>query len=90
MLLSPCRAVHMIGLSYPLDVVFLDREGGVRAVYPNLAPNRLTRFHRDAEYALELPAGTIQATRTGVSDRIAWLPEQDAAVLPPSRNGGTG
>jgi uncharacterized membrane protein (UPF0127 family) len=79
-LLSPCRAVHMIGIGFPLDVVFIDREGVVQAVYPSLRPGRMTRFHRSAEYALELPAGTIVSTGTVVADRIAWMPGNGAAV----------
>jgi uncharacterized membrane protein (UPF0127 family) len=79
-LLSPCRAVHMIGIGFPLDVVFIDREGVVQAVYPSLRPGRMTRFHRSAEYALELPAGTIASTGTVVADRIAWMPGNGAAV----------
>ena len=73
-LLSPCRAVHMMGLSYPLDVMFLDRQGAVAAIYPGLRPRRFTRFHRLAEYAVELPAGTIEATGTRPGDHIVWLP----------------
>lgn len=83
MLLSPCRAVHMLGLPYPLDIVFLDREGIVVALYPSLRPARFTSFHRNAEYALELPAGTIEASATQVSDRIVWLP----ATIPMESNG---
>src|SRR3989449_5933676 len=37
-LLTPCRAVHTFGLSYPVDVAFLDRRGAVVALYHRLAP----------------------------------------------------
>ncbi len=74
LLLSPCRAVHMIGMRYPLDVVFLDRAGKVAASYPALPPGDRTAFHLSAEYALEVPTGTIAATATEVGDRFMWLP----------------
>jgi uncharacterized protein len=71
-LLSPCKAVHMFGMRFPLDIVFISDDGRVVAVYPNLKPWRSTRFHGSARYALELPAGTIHATRTAVGDSLSW------------------
>jgi uncharacterized membrane protein (UPF0127 family) len=79
LLLSPCRAVHMMGMKFPLDVVFVNRGGRVIALYPRLAPRRRSRWHLTARYALELPVGTIEATGTRVGDFIAWLPTADSA-----------
>ena len=70
LILRPCRAVHMVGMSFPLDVVFLDRGGGVLASYQALQPGRRTRWHSGALDALELPAGTLAATRTVEGDTI--------------------
>ena len=46
LLLRPCRAVHMLGMKFPLDVAFLDaeRRGGRRLC--RLAPGARTRWHR--------------------------------------------
>jgi len=74
LLLNPCRAVHMVGMNYPLDVVFVDRHGRIIALYPQLAPGRRSNWHRRAKYAIELPAGTIEATGTHVGDIMTWLP----------------
>lgn len=82
LLLSPCRAVHMLGMRYPLDVLFLDRQGQVTASYPDLRPGRRTGWHGSARYALEVPAGTIEATGTREGDLVAWLPAE-----PPGANG---
>ena len=81
LLLSPCRAVHMIGMAYPLDILFLDRHGKVVAVYERLSPGRRTRYHLSAEYALELPAGTIAATGTRRDDMLAWTPAEEGVEL---------
>lgn len=78
LLLSPCRAVHMVGMSFPLDVIFLDRHGHVVAQYPHLKPGRSTAWHRRAKYALELPQGTIDATGTQEGDHVAWLMAETA------------
>jgi hypothetical protein len=66
----------MYGVSYSLDVLFLDRHGEVIAVYPGLAPWKRTSWYRRAMYALELPAGTVDATSTAPGDFLAWLPSQ--------------
>ncbi|MGD8277555.1 MAG: DUF192 domain-containing protein [Gemmatimonadota bacterium] len=79
LLLSPCRAVHMHGMKYPLDVLFLDRQGRVMAAYPDLAPGRRTAWHGDARYALEVPAGTIGETGTCEGDLVAWLLVEEGA-----------
>ena len=75
LLLDPCRAVHMLGMQFPIDVAFLDRSGAVVAAYHALAPGGRTGWHRTATTALELPAGTLQASGTGVGDTIVCTPE---------------
>ena len=72
LLLLPCRAVHMLGMRYPLDVAFLDREGRVVAAYPDLAPGGRTKYHREAWAALELAHGTLARTGTRVGHRLEW------------------
>lgn len=72
LLIVPSRGVHMFGMRYPLDVLLLDHEGRVVALYPELAPWRKTRIHRDAHMALELPAGSIERTGTRIGDVLDW------------------
>lgn len=76
LLLAPCRAVHMLGMQYSLDVAFLSRDGEVVAAYPGLAPGARTRYHRQAATALELPTGTLGETETREGDRLI-LSEQE-------------
>src|ERR671910_890461 len=72
LLLTPCSSVHMYGMRYPLDIAFLDRNGRVIATYPGLAPGSRTRWHRNATHALELPAGTLEASGTTMGDTLVW------------------
>ena len=72
--LTPCRSVHMFGMRFPLDVLFLDREGVVVAVYPSLAPGSRTGWHRNAAHALELPSGALSQSGTSVGDLLVWSP----------------
>jgi uncharacterized protein len=70
LILRPCRGVHMLGMSFPLDVAFLDPQGGVVASYHALGPGSRSRWHSEAREALELPAGTLAATGTMEGDTI--------------------
>ena len=74
LLITPCRAIHMAGMKYPLDVVFLDRQSTVVALYPGIAPGGRTRWHASARSALELPLGTLDATGTQVGDTLRCSP----------------
>ena len=74
LLLTPCRSVHTWGMRYPIDVVFLDREGRSVAVYPDLPPSRRTAWHRDARQVLELPAGTLDGAGSRLGDRLEFGP----------------
>jgi len=81
LLIRPCRAVHMLGMRFPIDVAFVDHEGRVLAAYAGLAPSQLSRYHRQAAAALELPAGTLAATGTLVGHRLEFI-SLDAGQTP--------
>lgn len=85
LMIVPCRGVHMYGMRYALDVVLLDRTGHVLATYPDLQPRSRSGVHREANYAIELPVGTIAATGTQTGDRVIWLPSSAAAIENTSR-----
>jgi hypothetical protein len=55
LLIPRCRSVHTFGLRFPIDVVFLDGEGGEIARVRGLGPGRVAADRR-AVAVLELPA----------------------------------
>ena len=68
----PCRGVHTRGMAFPIDVLFLDASGTVVSLEENLAPGRFAPVRWRARTVLELPAGTLRISRTGVGDRIEF------------------
>ena len=60
--LSPCRAIHTVGMRWAIDVAFLDRFGKVLEIRERLRPLRFS-FARSKETfeTLELAAGQIRA-----------------------------
>lgn len=71
LLITPCRGVHTFGMSFAIDLIFLDRENVVLAVYPEVPPNRLRPIHPSACGVLELAAGRIAETATEPGDIIS-------------------
>ncbi len=70
LLIRPSRGVHMWFMRFPIDVLYVDREGRVVDVDEHLRPWRIGRPRLRAHFVVELPAGTVAATGTQPGDRI--------------------
>jgi hypothetical protein len=64
--IKPSNQVHMFGMRYAIDVVFLDDAGTVLRVVHALQPNRISTRVKGATSVLELPAGTL--SRVGLTE----------------------
>ncbi|MEU0086565.1 DUF192 domain-containing protein [Streptomyces sp. NPDC006274] len=74
MLLTPCSGIHTIGMRFPIEVAYLDRELRVLAVR-TMRPGRIGLPRLRARLVLEAAAGRLSAwgVRTGA----------ELAVTPP-------
>lgn len=72
MLLKPCRQIHTWFMSFPIDVLFLDKKGRIVEVLPSLPPGSKSAFVKEGYQVLELPAGAIQkfSLKTGETIEI--------------------
>ena len=59
MWIVPCNGIHMFGMRFPIDAVFVDRRLRVVRAFPGLRPWRIVPLVLRAHSVLELPAGTI-------------------------------
>lgn len=71
MLITPCNAIHTIGMKFNIDVVFIDKENKVTSVKSRISKNS---FSKDlgAKHVLELPAGKLEQTDIKPGDYIHW------------------
>lgn len=87
LLISPCPSIHMWGMKFALDAVFLDSEGVVIDLAEDLKPGKYfvakplesegaTLKARDV---IELPVGTIARTQTQRGDRLQCTSASDEA-----------
>ena len=67
----PCEAVHMFGMKFPIDVVFLNKQRVVRKVKHSLGIRRIA-LDLLAHSVLELPAGMLATTKTEVGDQLEF------------------
>lgn len=69
LLIDRCYGIHTIGMRFPIDVLFLDRDLCVIRAVAGLPPFR-TSAVRHAVYVLELPVGAILGSRTEPGDQL--------------------
>jgi len=86
LLIEPCASVHTLGMRYPLDLLFLSRDGQVLGWRQSVAPWRAAA-QRGARSTLELPAGTLAAFSLRVGEQLHWHPVSDAAPAPAADGG---
>ena len=69
MVLAPCAAVHTFFMRFPIDVVFVRRNGTVAGVVSNVKPWRIAVAPR-AFAAIELAPGAAAYSGTMRGDRL--------------------
>jgi uncharacterized protein len=60
MLIQPCRWIHMFGMKFAIDVLYLNRAGTVVALTESLPPGRIDRPVLRAYGVVEMAAGAIR------------------------------
>ena len=68
--IRPSSGVHTFFMSFPIDVVGIDKHYRVVHLWPRLQPWRITRVNLGVRTVLELPEGTISATGIRVGDSL--------------------
>lgn len=71
--LVPCQWIHMFGMRFAIDVLFLDSAGVVIGLHHFLPPNRFSRLVPRSEGVLELPAATLESTGTRLGDTVRFV-----------------
>jgi Uncharacterized conserved protein len=71
LIIKPCNSIHMFFMRFAIDAVFADKNNKVVGLVERLRPFRLSPIFFKAYFVIELPAGTIQETRTKIQDRLS-------------------
>ena len=70
LVITQCQSIHMFFMTFPIDVIFCDRQDQVVGLSPGIKPFCLSPVFFKASYAIELPAGSITASKTQLGDRL--------------------
>ena len=70
----PSSGVHTIGMLFPIDVLFLNKEKQVVRMEEHLRPFRISKVSLKADSVLELPPHTIYRSGTKVGDLLEIAP----------------
>lgn len=71
--LKPCKSIHMFGMRYSIDAVFLNDDLLVIDTVESIAPGKASKFYKDAKACLELPTGTIKEAEIEKGDSFEWI-----------------
>jgi uncharacterized protein len=66
----PSRGVHTIGMLFPIDVLFLNKNKEVIHIEEHMRPFRISKVSLKATSVVELPAHAIYRSGTKVGDRL--------------------
>jgi uncharacterized protein len=79
LVLSPCWSIHTMFMRFPIDVVFVDRDGRAVRIVRELAPWRIAVAPR-AHAVIELPAGCLRTRDLRVGDELYLEPPVSPAL----------
>ena len=72
LLIRPCNAIHMFGMRYALDIVFVSQENRVLQTIRALQPGQTAKYSQ-AAYVLELPCGALDSSGTEPGDVLEMV-----------------
>jgi len=70
LVITHCQSIHMFFMQFPIDVIFCDRQNKVVGLCLNIKPFCLSPIFFKASYAIELPVGSIAASKTQPGDQL--------------------
>lgn len=70
LLIKPSSGVHTFGMSFPIDIVALDRTYRVVGAWTNIGPWRIRGLSLKTRSVLELPAGQIERSKIVAGDEL--------------------
>jgi uncharacterized membrane protein (UPF0127 family) len=73
LIIAPSNAVHTFFMRFPIDILFVRRDGGVIKARSAVRPWRIAASLR-AFAVIELPAGSLAQSNTTTGDRLICRP----------------
>lgn len=81
LIIAPCQAIHTFSMRFPIDVIFVARDGRVLKIRHQMGASKATIAPR-AFAAIEMAGGEARRHDLRVGDRLSLQPV--SAPLPPA------
>ena len=69
--IEPCSNVHTVGMTYALDLAFLDAHGVIKKLVRNVKPLRIAAA-LGARVTLEMRSGQLDRLALKLGDSVTW------------------
>ncbi|HNX14933.1 MAG TPA: DUF192 domain-containing protein [Oscillospiraceae bacterium] len=70
LLLVPCNQVHTFNMSYPIDIVYLTKDGTVIQIDAQIQPSKVLKTVKNSHSILELRSGAAEQSGIRPGDRL--------------------
>lgn len=67
------KSIHTFFMRFPIDVLFVARDGRVLLCHERMPPWRISALVLRSGYVIEVPSGTIRSTGTRAGDCLEFL-----------------
>lgn len=72
LIIKSCNSIHTFFMKFAIDVLFVDKNNRVIALYENVKPWRVLPIHLSASYVIELEAGSICEKKIYKDDYLSF------------------
>ncbi len=72
LIITHCQSIHMFFMKFSIDVIFCDSQNKVVGLCQDIKPFYLSPVFFKASFAIELPSGTIAASKTQLGDQVQY------------------
>lgn len=59
LIIRPCSSIHTFFMKFKIDVIFVDKNNKIIALYENVEKNKILPIHLTSKYVIELAAGRV-------------------------------
>ncbi len=81
LLFKGAGSLHTMFMRFPIDIIYADKRGKVIKLAQDVRPFKLVAAPLRCYYAVELPAGAIEASKTRVGDHLIFDDESELINL---------
>lgn len=70
LIIKPCCSIHTFFMKFNIDVLFVNKQNQIVALYENVKPRRILPIHLNSFYVIELASSSISAKNIEKGDLI--------------------